>query len=73
MDRTEVWICLRPQADAEADAAAIDAKVAAGGRLPLAGTVFSVKGNIDVAGLATSAGCPRTRTSRTPTPQWWPA
>ncbi|MET7928890.1 allophanate hydrolase [Streptomyces sp. NPDC005349] len=58
VDRTEVWICLRPQADAEADAAAIDAKVAAGGRLPLAGTVFSVKGNIDVAGLATSAGCP---------------
>ncbi|MFZ3555093.1 allophanate hydrolase [Streptomyces sp. BH055] len=58
VERPEVWIGLRPRADAEADAAAVDAKTAAGERLPLAGTVFAVKGNIDVAGLATTAGCP---------------
>ncbi|MET7516590.1 allophanate hydrolase [Streptomyces sp. NPDC005480] len=58
VDRPEAWIGLRPQADAESDAAAVDAKVAAGERLPLAGTVLAVKGNIDVAGLPTTAGCP---------------
>ncbi|PJN09537.1 allophanate hydrolase [Streptomyces sp. CB01635] len=58
VDRPEVWIGLRPQADTESDAAAVDAKVAAGDRLPLAGTVLAVKGNIDVAGLPTTAGCP---------------
>ncbi|GLW56440.1 allophanate hydrolase [Kitasatospora phosalacinea] len=58
VDRPEVWIGLRPQAEAEAEAAGVDARVAAGGRLPLAGTVCAVKGNIDVAGLPTTAGCP---------------
>ncbi|MFE5406477.1 allophanate hydrolase [Streptomyces sp. NPDC056580] len=58
VDRPEVWIGLRPRTEAEADAAAVDAKVAAGDRLPLAGTVLAVKGNIDVAGLPTTAGCP---------------
>ncbi|MEU9734271.1 allophanate hydrolase [Streptomyces sp. NPDC048002] len=58
VDRPEVWISLRPRAEAEAEAAEVDAKVAAGARLPLAGTVVAVKGNIDVAGLATTAGCP---------------
>ncbi|MEU5055105.1 MULTISPECIES: allophanate hydrolase [unclassified Streptomyces] len=58
VDRPEVWIGLRPQAAAESDAAAVDAKVAAGDRLPLAGAVLAVKGNIDVAGLPTTAGCP---------------
>ncbi|MGW3360273.1 allophanate hydrolase [Streptomyces bungoensis] len=58
VDRPEVWIGLRPRAEAEADAAAVDAKVVAGDRLPLAGTVLAVKGNIDVAGLPTTAGCP---------------
>jgi allophanate hydrolase len=58
VDRPEVWIDLRPQAETEADAATVDAKVAAGERLPLAGTVFAAKGNIDVAGLPTTAGCP---------------
>ncbi|WP_329624983.1 allophanate hydrolase [Streptomyces sp. NBC_01255] len=57
-DRPEVWIDLRAREDAEADAAAVDARIAAGERLPLAGTVFAVKGNIDVAGLPTTAGCP---------------
>ncbi|MEU9856272.1 allophanate hydrolase [Streptomyces sp. NPDC047974] len=58
VDRPEVWIGLRAQADAEADAAEVDAKAASGARPPLAGTVFAVKGNIDVAGLPTTAGCP---------------
>ncbi|WP_432019216.1 allophanate hydrolase [Streptomyces sp. 1222.5] len=58
VDRPEVWIGLRPRAEAEADAAAVDAKAAAGERLPLAGTVLAIKNNIDVAGLPTTAGCP---------------
>ncbi|MFE2727798.1 allophanate hydrolase [Kitasatospora sp. NPDC059327] len=58
VDRPEVWIALRPREDVEADAAAVDARQAAGERPPLAGTVCAVKGNIDVAGLPTTAGCP---------------
>jgi allophanate hydrolase len=57
-DRPEIWIALRPQAEAEAEAEAVDARVAAGEPLPLAGTVVAVKGNIDIAGLPTTAGCP---------------
>ncbi|AYG03252.1 allophanate hydrolase [Gryllotalpicola protaetiae] len=56
-DRSEAWIHLRPKADVEREAAAIDARVDAGERLPLAGTVFAVKDNIDVAGLPTTAAC----------------
>jgi allophanate hydrolase len=56
--RPEVWITLRPAADALAEAAAVDAAVTAGGRLPLAGLVAAVKDNIDVAGLRTTAGAP---------------
>lgn len=56
--RPEVWITLRPQHEAAAEAAEVDAHVAAGDRLPLAGLVAAVKDNIDVAGLPTTAGAP---------------
>ncbi|MFJ2440344.1 MULTISPECIES: allophanate hydrolase [unclassified Streptomyces] len=59
VDRPEIWITLRPQAEVEAEASALDARLAAGdGPLPLAGRLVAVKGNIDVAGIPTTAGCP---------------
>jgi allophanate hydrolase len=57
-ERPEAWIAVRPEADLLAEAAAVDARTAAGERLPLAGQVFAVKDNIDVAGLPTTAACP---------------
>ena len=41
-----------------AAARAIDARVAAGEHLPLAGVPFAAKDNIDLAGLETTAACP---------------
>ncbi|MFI5873189.1 allophanate hydrolase [Streptomyces sp. NPDC051445] len=57
-DRPEIWIDLRPRADVEAEARGLDERLARGERLPLAGRLLAVKGNIDVAGLPTTAGCP---------------
>ncbi len=57
-DRPEAWITLRPEEEALAEAAGIDRRLAAGERLPLAGTVVAVKDNIDVAGMPTTAGSP---------------
>ena len=54
----EVWTHVRPVADVLAEATEVDVRVAAGERLPLAGTVFGVKDNIDVAGLPTTAAHP---------------
>ena len=58
VDRPEVWITLRDRAALLADAAAVDARIAAGDHLPLAGLVVAVKDNVDVAGLPTTAACP---------------
>jgi allophanate hydrolase len=58
VDRPEIWIDLRPQAEVEAEARDVDTRVAAGEHLPLAGRLVAAKGNIDVAGLPTTAGCP---------------
>lgn len=53
-----VWIArFKPDA-LRAAAAAVDARIAAGETLPLAGVPFAVKDNIDLAGLATTAACP---------------
>lgn len=56
--RPDVWTHLRPLADLSAEAVVLDARLAAGELLPLAGTVFAVKDNIDVAGLPTTAAHP---------------
>jgi allophanate hydrolase len=47
-----VWITLVPE-----DEAVARAEAAAGSGLPLAGRLFAVKDNIDVAGLPTTAAC----------------
>jgi allophanate hydrolase len=56
-DRPEIWITLRDEADALAEAAALDADPARAG-LPLFGQTVGVKDNVDVAGLPTTAACP---------------
>jgi allophanate hydrolase len=53
-----VWIALRPREEVEAEARELDRRSARGAALPLAGRLLAVKGNIDVAGLPTTAGCP---------------
>ncbi|MFC4505774.1 MULTISPECIES: allophanate hydrolase [Streptomyces] len=58
VDRPEIWIDLRPRDEVEAEARSLDERVARGEHLPLAGRLFAAKGNIDVAGLPTTAGCP---------------
>ena len=51
-----VFISLRDEKEAIAEAAALSAKDAA--KLPLLGVPFVVKDNIDVAGMPTTAACP---------------
>ena len=54
----QIWISRASREDVLAAARAVDARVAAGEDLPLAGVPFAVKDNIDVAGFETTAACP---------------
>jgi len=54
----QAWIARVPAAQVLEAAARVDARCAAGEALPLAGVCFAVKDNIDVAAMATTAGCP---------------
>ncbi|PDH65791.1 MAG: allophanate hydrolase [Sphingomonadaceae bacterium MED-G03] len=54
----QIWISRFAPDDLLAAARSIDARVAAGESLPLAGVPFAAKDNIDVAGLDTTAACP---------------
>ncbi|MGN6358170.1 MAG: allophanate hydrolase [Novosphingobium sp.] len=54
----QIWISRASAEDILAAAQAVDARIAAGEALPLAGVPFAVKDNIDVAGLETTAACP---------------
>ncbi|WP_242124877.1 allophanate hydrolase [Sphingobium sp. Sx8-8] len=53
-----IWISRASRRDLLAAARAVDARVAAGEQLLLAGVPFAVKDNIDVAGFETTAACP---------------
>lgn len=53
-----VWISRASPDALRAAARAIDARVAAGEHLPLAGVPYAAKDNIDVAGMETTAACP---------------
>src|SRR5579863_4920531 len=54
----QVWIARSPDEEVLAAAARVDARIAAGESLPLAGVPFAIKDNIDLVGLATTAACP---------------
>jgi len=54
----QVWISRADSEVLRAAARAIDARIAAGECLPLAGVPYAAKDNIDVAGLETTAACP---------------
>jgi allophanate hydrolase len=58
VDRPEIWIGLRPEEEVLTDAEKLEARRAAGETLPLYGKLAAVKGNIDFAGLPTTAACP---------------
>ncbi|MES2492588.1 MAG: allophanate hydrolase [Pseudomonadota bacterium] len=54
----QAWISRFAPAQVLETARKVDARIAAGEDLPLAGVPFAVKDNIDVAGLETTAACP---------------
>jgi allophanate hydrolase len=53
----QVWIARADARALRAAAAALDARVAAGERLPLAGVPYAAKDNIDALGFETTAAC----------------
>ena len=53
-----IWISRASAEHVLAAAHAVDARIAAGEVLPLAGVTYAAKDNIDVAGLETTAACP---------------
>ncbi|MFV0287737.1 MAG: amidase family protein, partial [Demequina sp.] len=57
-DRPEAWIHLVGADSLVSAAQRVDAALAGGGDLPLAGVLVAVKDNIDVAGCPTTAGAP---------------
>jgi allophanate hydrolase len=56
--QSAVWIARLADDRVLAMADAVDARLAAGEDLPLAGVPFAIKDNIDLAGMDTTAGCP---------------
>lgn len=54
----QAWIGRLPAESVLAMARTVDARIAAGEDLPLAGVPFAVKDNIDLAGIDTTAACP---------------
>jgi allophanate hydrolase len=54
----QIWISRIAPDELRAAARAVDARIAAGERLPLAGVPFAAKDNIDVVGFETTAACP---------------
>jgi allophanate hydrolase len=53
-----VFIHRSSDSDVLQQAREVDARIASGQRLPLAGVPYAVKDNIDVAGMPTTAACP---------------
>lgn len=54
----QIWISRIAPDEYLAAARAVDARIAAGEQLPLAGVPYAAKDNIDVAGFETTAACP---------------